>query len=92
MEIHGVGFISKMFDMAMGVIVAMNTSASINLDSAISPIDGDAIPSTLDSTGSEFTVRALLKGLHNLICRDFRGGDHVYNARLAAALEGLERG
>lgn len=92
MEIHGVGFISKMFDMAMGVIVAMNTSASIHLDSAISPIDGDAIPSTLDSTGSEFTVRALLKGLHNLICRDFRGGDHVYNARLAAALEGLERG
>ena len=91
METHGVGFMEKIYDMAMGVIVAMTTSAGIHLELAIPPIDSDVIPGSTDGTGHEVSVRSLLEGLRNLM-RDFRGGDHPYNARFATALESLQRG
>ncbi|GIZ49417.1 hypothetical protein CKM354_001244700 [Cercospora kikuchii] len=89
MEVHGVGIMEKVFDMAMGVIVAMNTSASLHLDLAITPIENDVIPGSFVPAGSEITIRQLLDGLSRLM-GDFRGGDHPYNARFTAALQALQ--
>lgn len=84
MEVHGVGFIEKVYDVAMGVIVATN-SALIHMDTAVRQIDLE------QDDESQVTVRALLEGLGRLI-KDFRGGDHPYNARFMAALEALPQG
>lgn len=81
MEVHGVGFIEKVHDVSMGIIVAVS-SARINLDTAISQME----PEQHDT--SQITVRELLDGLGRLI-KDFRGGDHPYSARFTTAVEAL---
>lgn len=84
MEVHGVGFIEKVHDVTMGIIVAVS-SARINMDTAISPIDDE------HQHEPQATVRELLEGLGNLV-KDFRGGDHPYSARFKTALETLPQG
>ncbi|KAI5358724.1 hypothetical protein Slin15195_G111710 [Septoria linicola] len=91
MEVHGVGIMEKVYDMAMGVIVAMNHSAGIHMEFAFPPIDEDVIPGSSINHGQQVTVRELLGGLSRLM-RDFRGGDHPYNVQFATALDGLPRG
>lgn len=80
MEVHGVGFIEKVYDVAMGITVVM--SARITLNTPVPPLDSEQY------SDSQVTVGSLLEGLGRLI-RNFRGGDHPYNARFTSAIEAL---
>lgn len=81
MEVHGVGLIEKVYDVAFGLVTAMGSSAQLTLDS--SPIDIDTLSERSASNGS--SVRELLQRLDELI-RNFRGGDHEYVPKFAMAL------
>ena len=84
MEVHGVGLVEKVYDIAVGILTAMNASAHITLEFTIAHEDD---PPALASgrPGNEPSVRKLLQSLDALV-QTFRGGDHEYAARLAAAL------
>lgn len=84
MEVHGVGFVEKVYDIAIGITVAVR-STRIDMNTPISHLDSEI------QTDSLITVGQLLDGLGNLI-RSFRGGDHPYNARLTSTLEALPQG
>lgn len=84
MEVHGVGFVEKLYDVAMGVIAVMN-SARVHFDTRIPQLDFE------QHEQSQPTARELLEGLSNLI-QHFRGGEHPYQARFAAALGTLPQG
>lgn len=81
MEVHGIGLIEKVYDIALGLVMAMDSSAQLTLDS--SPIDIDSLSERPASNGS--SARELLQGLDELI-RNFRGGDHAYVSKFAMAL------
>lgn len=88
MEVHGIGMAEKVFDVAMGLVMALNSSAQLHLDTILRPIDPDIIPGSGSLPGGNATVRVLLESLGRLL-GDFRGGDHPYNAKFASALQQL---
>lgn len=81
MEVHGVGLVEKVYDIATGLVTAMNSSVSLTMDSSLP--DTDAL--TNNTSDDRLTVRALLQRLDELV-RNFRGGDHEYVAKFALAL------
>ncbi|WPH01861.1 transcription factor C6 AmyR like protein [Acrodontium crateriforme] len=87
MEVHGVGLIEKVHDVAVGIITAMNSSTQIFLDTILRQDDADDLLANRSDGPDkyEMTVRQVLAGLAALI-RDFRGGDHIYHTRIAATL------
>ncbi|SMQ48543.1 unnamed protein product [Zymoseptoria tritici ST99CH_1A5] len=85
MEVHGVGLVEKVYDVAMGVITAMSSCSSLHLDLVILS-DSDVIASPHPVI--ETKVRELLNGFASLM-REFRGGDHKYNAQFETALAGI---
>ena len=90
MEVHGVGFAEKLYDVASGVVTALKSSTSITLDSAIATSDvAYQFPANMSAqpTGSK-TVRELLQDLERLL-RSFRGGDHPYAEMFQVALSGV---
>lgn len=92
MEIHGVGFAEKLYDIAIGIITALNTSTQMDVDTVLVPVDSDTIPGSGNLPGGDtVTVRALLEGFGRLL-GEFRGGDHQYNGMFAAALNGIPQG
>jgi hypothetical protein len=85
MEVHGVGLIEKIYDIALGLVMAMSSSAQLSLD--VSPTNTD-MPSDGLPTDSGCTVRELLRRLGELI-RNFRGGDNGFVSKFAMALAGI---
>ncbi|KAM0723149.1 hypothetical protein Q7P37_001349 [Cladosporium fusiforme] len=81
MEVHGVGLIEKVYDITMGLVMAMNSSVLLALDSSLPSTDA----LTDKPSGDCFTVRELLQRLDKLV-RNFRGGDHEYVSKFAMAL------
>lgn len=81
MEVHGVGLMEKVYDIALGLVMAMNSSAQLALD--ISLAETDMLSDKPSDSG--YTVRELLRRLDELI-RNFRGGDHEYVSKFAMAL------
>lgn len=81
MEVHGVGLIEKVYDIAFGLVMAMNSSAQLALD--VSLADTEMLSDK--SSDSARTMRELLRRLDELI-RNFRGGDHEYVAKFTMAL------
>lgn len=81
MEVHGVGLIEKVYDIALGLVTAMGSSAQLALDSSLVAID----VLTEESSENGSSVRDLLQRLDELI-RNFRGGDHEYVSKFAMAL------
>lgn len=81
MEVHGVGLIEKVYDIALGLVMAMNSSVLLTLDASLPGTDA------LTDKPSEncSTVREILQGLDELV-RNFRGGDHEYVPKFALAL------
>ena len=81
MEVHGVGFIEKVYDIAMGVTMAMEASPQLTLESCLTRSD-----SLTDEPGDNSpSVRELLQILDKLI-RNFRGGNHEYTFNFATTL------
>jgi hypothetical protein len=85
MEVHGVGLMEKIYDVAMGVITAMNSCSGLYLDLVI-PVESDVISSP--HPVAETRIRELLHGFASLM-REFRGGDHKYNGQFEVALNGI---
>lgn len=81
MEVHGVGLIEKVYDIALGLVMALSSSAQLALD--ISLAETDMLSDKPLDSG--YTVRELLRRLDELI-RNFRGGDHEYVSKFAMAL------
>ena len=81
MEVHGVGLVEKVYDIAVGLVMAMNSSAQLELDTSLGGID--VLSDSLSDYG--VSVRELLQRLEELI-QNFRGGDHEYVAKFAMAL------
>jgi hypothetical protein len=81
MEVHGVGLVEKVCDIALGLVMALNSSAQLALD--ISLTDTNVLSEK--SSDARLTVRELIRRLDELI-RNFRGGDHVYVSKFAMAL------
>jgi len=81
MEVHGVGLVEKVYDIALGLVMAMSSSAQLTLDTILVGIDllSDS------SSNHEVSVGELLQRLEGLI-QNFRGGDHQYVAKFAMAL------
>ena len=87
MEVHGVGLIEKVYDVAIGILTAMNACAHISLESMIAYEDDHQLQ-TNGSLAGHPSVRELLQSLEALT-RSFRGGDHEYTAPLVAALSAV---
>ncbi|CAD0090131.1 unnamed protein product, partial [Aureobasidium vineae] len=84
MEVHGVGLIEKVYDIAMSLVKAMNSSAQMTLDSSFPKLE----ILTDESADSRPTVQVLLRRLHELI-HNFRGGDHEYATKIAMVLNNI---
>jgi hypothetical protein len=69
------------YDIALGLVMAMSSSAQLALDTSLTGID------VLSDSPSDYevTIRELLQRLEGLI-QNFRGGDHEYVAKFAMAL------
>ncbi|KAI5203430.1 hypothetical protein E4T39_04283 [Aureobasidium subglaciale] len=85
MEVHGVGLIEKVYDIAMSLTKAMGSSTQMTLDSSYSSLD----PLADQSADPGPSVRLLLQKLCKLI-QNFRGGDHEYASRIATALSTIQ--
>lgn len=85
MEVHGVGFAEKLYDVASGVVTALHSSASIVLETAVSV--GEIEYQTAGRNDGR-TVRELLSDLARLM-RSFRGGEHPYAGMFEVALRGV---
>jgi hypothetical protein len=81
MEVHGVGLIEKVYDIALGLVMAMNSSAQLALE--VSLVDTGMLSDK--PSDSSCTVRELLRRLEELML-NFRGGDHEYASKFAMAL------
>lgn len=88
LEIHGIGMADKIFDIAMGIVMALSTSDHLRLDTQLDALDPDVIPGTQNLAGSVVEVRALLQSLSQLL-GNFRGGNHPYGAKFTMAVEQL---
>ncbi|KAG9698248.1 Six-hairpin glycosidase, partial [Aureobasidium melanogenum] len=83
-EVHGVGFIEKVYDIAMSLVKAMSSSTQMTLDSSFTSPDFFSD----EASTSCVTVKVLLSRLHELI-QNFRGGDHEYASKIAIALSSI---
>lgn len=81
MEVHGVGFMEKVYDIAMGVISAINASPQLTLESCLTRSDL-LMDESEDNSPS---IRELLYTFCNLN-RNFRGGNHEYTLKFTTAL------
>ncbi|KAK4493667.1 hypothetical protein PRZ48_014852 [Zasmidium cellare] len=88
MEVHGVGMAEKIFDVAMGIVLALNTSNQLQLDATLTSLDPHTIFGSGQLPDGSVTVRVLLDSLGRLL-GDFRGGDHPYSAKFGSALQQL---
>jgi hypothetical protein len=88
MEVHGVGFVEKIYHAAMDVVAAVKASRSAALDMTVPRLDEQFVIVGLDDDDRGMTVRSLLVGLNGLL-QDFRGGDHPYSQPFATALHGI---
>lgn len=81
MEVHGVGLVEKVYDIALGLVMAMSSSAQLALDTSLAGID------VLSDNPSDYGVpiQELLQRLEEFI-QSFRGGNHGYVAKFAMAL------
>jgi len=86
MEVHGVGLVEKIYDVASGVITAMKSCASISLEHTV--LIAEAWPQDHGQDDAGRPARELLRDL-DLLIRNFRGGDHPYASSFAAALNTL---
>lgn len=84
MEIHGVGLAEKVYDIAVGLVTALNSSAQLTLDTSL--LSTDALTDRPCEKGQK--VRDLFKRLDELL-RSFRGGDHEYVATFSMALAAI---
>jgi len=84
MEVHGVGLVEKIFDIAMGLIKAMSSSTQLSLEFSLS--DYDPLIDKANVVGP--TVRVLLQRLHELV-QNFRGGDHDYVSQFTMTLSAI---
>lgn len=84
MEVHGVGFMEKVYDIAMGVILAIDTSPRLVLESCLTSSDL-LMDESRDNSPS---IREILYTLENL-SRKFRGGNHEYTLKFTTALRAI---
>ena len=84
MEVHGVGFAEKIYNVAVDVITALKSAATVTLDMMVPPLD-EAYATPGRSNERASTLRALLQGLSAFL-QEFRGGEHPYSAPFAATL------
>lgn len=84
MEVHGVGFAEKIYNVAVDVITAIKSSALVALDIVVPYLD-ERFATPGRSNQLPPTLRELLQGLRAFL-REFRGGEHPYNAPFAATL------
>lgn len=85
LEIHGVGMAEKIFDIAMGIVMAINTSNDLELNTHLNPLDSDVLPGTgRDLVNGTVEVQTLLHSSRQLL-DNFRGGDHPYGAKFSTA-------
>lgn len=87
MEVHGVGFAEKIFDVGIGWVTALQSSSQLRVDTAWSRAEDDSVPGSHDSQ-APIKVAELPERLRALL-QDFRGGDHQYVSRLDVALSGV---
>ena len=85
MEVHGVGLVEKVYDIGMGIITAMNSSANVTLDTTVTKVNTDQSPSV---AALELTVKELLQRINTLI-QSFRGGDHQHSLQFANVLNAV---
>lgn len=89
MEVHGVGFVEKVYNVACDVITALKTSTIVTLDMQVSQLDERfAIPGRSDAASP--TVSMVLHSLSTFL-REFRGGEHPYVPPFATALNEVMR-
>jgi hypothetical protein len=84
MEVHGVGFVEKIFHAAIDVVAAVKASRSAALDITVPRLDERFVLVGLGDN-ENMTIRTLLVGLNGLL-QDFRGGDHPYGGAFTTAL------
>lgn len=91
MEVHGVGFAEKIYDIAFGVITSLRLDPNLNLQTVPSRSVTDQLlidTSMLDEEAVD--VRSLLQSFSALL-NNFRGGDHNYGMQLDAALASVDQ-
>lgn len=84
MEIHGVGLAEKVYDIAVGLVTALTSSAQLTLDTRLMSMD--ALTNKPSDEGPK--VRELFERLDELL-KSFRGGDHEYVASFSVALAAI---
>ena len=89
MEVHGVGFVEKVYNIATDVITAVKTSSTIALDTTAPRLE-EGFPMPRPSIDVAPTVRALLQGVNGFL-QEFRGGAQPYHVPFAAAVEEMFR-
>ena len=81
MEVHGVGLIEKVHDIAIGVCMALEASPQLTLESCLTR--SSSLMDEFEDNGA--SVKELLQTLDELI-RNFRGGNHEYTFKFSTAL------
>jgi hypothetical protein len=84
MEIHGVGFVEKVYNVAMDVTTALNSTNGVTLHSKVPRLDEESFLTSVNDNDPP-TVETLFQHMQGIL-RDFRGGDHPYNAPFAPVL------
>lgn len=87
MEVHGVGFAEKVYDIATGVLTAIQHSCGNVVPSTQLPQKTDLFLVTRAPDGEQ-SVQDLLQKLR-MFLGTFRGGDHPYSSRYAEAHDTL---
>ncbi|KAK9319361.1 transcription factor C6 AmyR like protein [Lipomyces orientalis] len=87
LEIHGIGLVEKIFDVAMGVITAMGVSSCITLDMPLPKPEPDKVFIN-GEVSSNLALKDILQNFNRTI-QDFRGGGHQYSDRFEDILTKL---
>ncbi len=86
MEVHGVGFVEKLHDIASGVVTVLHAQIQdLAIDSELWMPDSGVITCKVPATAPT-TPRKVLEGFLTLM-RNFRGGNHPYKDRLESAVQ-----
>lgn len=86
MEVHGVGFVEKLHDIASGVVTVLHAQIQdLAIDSELWMPDSGVITCKAPATAPT-TPRKVLEGFLTLM-RNFRGGNHPYKDRLESAVQ-----
>lgn len=83
MEVHGVGFAEKVYDVASGIITALKSSTTVGLESDVGVVEVER-----GTQAREQTVREVLREFRGLL-GNFRGGEHPYARMFEEALTGV---